>query len=104
MDKKLEAALLKETKLEDLTENCRVLVELIGIENVVKLSKFSGGDEIYFPKTEAIIREARNRRILEEYNGYNERELAVKYGLTTDSIRKILKGYDPKQMSISDFL
>ena len=46
---------------------------------------------------------ARNRRVKKEYNGYNLKELAEKYNLTTVQIRNILKD-EPMigQMSIFD--
>lgn len=61
------------------------------------------GDELYFPKTENIIAPARNRRIKKEWNGYNSKELAEKYNLTTKQIGNILKD-EPMigQMSIFD--
>lgn len=56
-----------------------------------------------FPKTENIIAPARNRRIKKEWNGYNSKELAEKYNLTTKQIGNILKD-EPMigQMSIFD--
>ena len=59
--------------------------------------------ELYFPKTENIIAPARNRRIKKEWNGYNSKELAEKYNLTTKQIGNILKD-EPMigQMSIFD--
>ena len=50
-----------------------------------------------------IIAPARNRRIKKEWNGYNSKELAEKYNLTTKQIGNILKD-EPMigQMSIFD--
>ena len=69
--------LIADTTLEDVGESCRPLVELIGLENVLKLSAYSMGDKIYFPKVERLIAPARNRRIRKEYNGFNIKELAI---------------------------
>lgn len=93
--------LIRETTLEDISENYREVVEIIGIDKFIELSDYARGDELYFPKVENIIAPARNRRIKKEWNGYNSKELADKYNLTTKQIGNILKG-EPMigQMSI----
>ena len=80
-----------------------IVVDIIGIEKFIELSEYAKGDELYFPKTENIIAPARNRRIKKEWNGYNSKELAEKYNLTTKQIGNILKD-EPMigQMSIFD--
>ena len=102
MNQELERELIKETTIEDVPEKFRPFVELVGIENVIKLSKYALGDEIYFPKPDTIIRKARNRRIKEEYTGYNEKELAKRYDVTIEQIKKILRDCNPQQISIFD--
>ena len=99
----LTRALIEETTLEDISESYRPVVDIIGIEKFIELSEYAKGDEIYFPKTENIIAPARNRRIKKEWNGYNSKELAEKYNLTTKQIGNILKD-EPMigQMSIFD--
>ena len=87
----LTRALIEETTLEDISENYRPVVEIIGIEKFIELSDYAKGDELYFPKAENIIAPARNRRIKKEWDGYNIKELAEKYNLTTKQIGNILK-------------
>lgn len=87
----LTRALIEETTLEDISENYRPVVEIIGIEKFIELSDYAKGDELYFPKAENIIAPARNRRIKKEWDGYNLKELAEKYNLTTKQIGNILK-------------
>lgn len=79
------------------------IVDIIGVDAFVELSIYACGDELYFPKPENIVAPARNRRVKKEYNGYNLKELAEKYNLTTVQIRNILKD-EPiiGQMSIFD--
>lgn len=88
----LTEKLIEETTLEDIAEAYRPVVEIIGVELFARLGDYSRGDELYFPKVESIIAPARNRRIREEWNGYNVKELAEKYNLTTKQIGNILKG------------
>lgn len=100
----LTMELIAETTLEDISDSYRGVVEIIGIENFIKLSDYARGDELYFPKVENIIAPARNRRIKKEWNGYNSKELADKYNLTTKQIGNILKD-EPiiGQMTFDDY-
>ena len=97
----LTRALIEETTLEDISESYRPVVDIIGIEKFIELSEYAKGDELYFPKTENIIAPARNRRIKKEWNGYNSKELAEKYNLTTKQIGNILKDEPMIQFDIT---
>ena len=80
-----------EVKLEDVPESQRDIAECIGIDAFIKLSKFCGGqDEIYISKYPQLIKEARNRAIRQKYNGYNLKQLAREYDLSTRQIRHIV--------------
>lgn len=83
--------LMEDTTMDDIAENYRPVVEIIGIEKFVELSDYAKGEELYFPKVENVIAPARNRRIKAEWNGYNSKELAEKYNLTIKQISNILK-------------
>ena len=100
---RLMRELVNETKEEDIADRYRPIVDIIGVDAFVELSIYACGDELYFPKPENIVAPARNRRGKKEYNGYNLKELAEKYNLTTVQIRNILKD-EPivGQMSIFD--
>lgn len=99
----LTRELIEETTLEDIPESYRPVVEIIGVGKFIELSEYAKGDELYFPKTENIIAPARNRRIKKEWDGYNSKQLAEKYNLTTKQIGNILKD-EPMigQMSLFD--
>lgn len=102
MDDRLLNELLALTKVNDLPDSMQPVAELIGMDNLLKLSKYVSGSEIYIPIPETLVRKARNAKILEEYNGYNAKVLAKKYGITEDMIKKIVHGYEPTQYSIYD--
>lgn len=105
MDQSLIRELVAETTIEDIGENYRPIVEIIGLEAFVELSGYAKGDEIYIPKVENIVAPARNRRIRKEYDGYNIKDLAEKYGLTTKQIANILKDEPyPGQINLFDLL
>lgn len=100
---RLTRELLGETTIEDISERYQPLVKIIGLERLAELAEYAQGDALYIPKTDSIVAPARNRRIKKEWNGYNVRELADKYGLTPNRIRSILKDEQLLgQMSIFD--
>ncbi len=97
--------LVGELTEEDIAEQYRPITDIIGIERFAELADYAKGDELYFPKPESIVAPARNRRVKAEYNGYNQKELAEKYNLTTVQIRNILKDEPtPGQMTIFDMI
>lgn len=83
--------LIRETTKEDIPERYRPIVDIIGVERFALLADYAAGDELYFPKAENIVIPARNRRVKEEWNGYNMKQLAEKYNLTIGQIRNILR-------------
>lgn len=102
---KLEKELIADTTMEDIAERYRPVVEIVGIEKYIEISRYAMGDEIYFPKPETLLAPARNRRIRKEYNGFNAKELAQRYNLTLPQIHAILKDEPiPGQMSLTEFL
>lgn len=70
-------------------ETYSLLVDKLGINNAIKIAKIFGGENVYFQKYESIERPLRNRKIRDEFNGYNFRSLAEKYNLTEIQIRNI---------------
>ena len=80
---------IKAVDFEDDTMG--LLISIVGLTSAKKLVEVFGGDAFYFPKAESVIRTARNRRIYKEFTGYNHRELAAKYNLTTRYIRDIVQ-------------
>lgn len=102
---RLTRELLAETTVGDIPEGCRAIVDIIGLERLFELAEYAQGDSIYIPKLESLTAPARNRRIKKEWNGYNMRELADKYGLTQNRIRSILSD-EPLigQISLFDLL
>ena len=99
----LTRQLIGEPQIDDISESYRPVVEIIGVDKFIELSDYAKGDELYFPKIENIIAPARNRRIKKEWNGYNLKQLAEKYNLTTKQISNIIND-EPMigQMTIFD--
>ncbi len=81
---------LEKVRLEDLDQEQKEVAELIGLDSYKKLMAEYGGMSIYIPKADRLERMERNDKIRSEFDGYNFRELAMKYGLTEVSIRSIV--------------
>ncbi len=81
---------LEKVRLEDLDQEQQEVAELIGLDSYKKLMAEYGGMSIYIPKADRLERMERNDKIRSEFDGYNFRELAIKYGLTEVSIRNIV--------------
>lgn len=78
-------------KLNDIPDNFHAMIEVIGIEKFLEISKLYGGINMYIPIYSSLIRQARNRDIIGKYNGVNVNELAIKYGISVVSVRRIVK-------------
>lgn len=80
-----------EIKKEDIPDNMINMLEIVGMENFLKISKIYGGYTLYIPYYRSLKKQARNREIRESYNGFNARELSQIYGLSVSHIHKITK-------------
>lgn len=68
------------------------LATVLGIDTVLKIHAKYRGTQMFFP-VELFSREFIISQIINEYDGFNIRELATKYGYTEKWIRKILKDH-----------
>lgn len=79
------------------------IAEAIGVENFYKLAQTVGGETIYIPKQESIVRPIKEARIKAEFNGYNHTELARRYGFSERWVRTLCgDGHPEGQLSIFD--
>lgn len=81
--------------LEELHPTYQQLARIIGLDNVLKLAREIGGEQIYLPKIDSNkspFIAARNRRIIEEFktSGATVADLARKYKLTRGNIYEII--------------
>lgn len=75
----------------ELDEKNKKLLEILGVEKYLEFVKEYGGSRIYINMFDEVIKNARDNRIKEEYNRYNIRELAIKYNLTDERVRQVVK-------------
>ncbi len=78
-------------KMSDLPPQFENIAIEIGIDRVKALFKEFGGTSVYFPTEKMIYKEARDREIIEEFNGFNVKELASKYRMSESYVRVIIR-------------
>lgn len=81
----------EDIKYEDLPPPYDAIAEKFGIDVTLELAKMFSGEVVYFLKYEAIERPMRDRKIKAEFNGYNFKFLAKKYGMTERRIQQIVE-------------
>jgi len=67
-----------------------MIAEKIGVGNALEIAELFQGSSIYFPKLDNVYAKKLREKILKEFNGYNYKHLAVKYGYSEMWIRKIV--------------
>lgn len=85
-------------KCEYLNGAYSELANLLGIEAVLKIHSAYRGQQITFP-VQLFSKEFLKKQIVGEYNGYNIKQLATKYGYSEKWVRQILKEHIDKQKS-----
>lgn len=83
---------LRTIRLEDIPYEYRDIVEVIGMDAFIKLTKLCGGQSLYIPMMASLNRECRDREIRARFNGGNYRALATQFRLSERQIRKIIDG------------
>lgn len=78
-------------KMSDLPPQFENIAMELGIDRVKALFKEFGGTSVYFPTEKMIYKEARDREIIEEFNGFNVKELASKYRMSESYVRAIIR-------------
>lgn len=90
MDKWLQKV-AAEMEAECLPYPYSILVEVIGLENTLKVAQRLGGLDLYFRKIDTLLQRKRDEMIKRQFTGANHRELATEYGLTERWIRQIVE-------------
>lgn len=100
----------EELTLDDLQQQHREYAEVIGLDNLLKLSDNFGGTSIYIPQRRELVKNKVYAAIYKEFDGSNLPELIQKYGVSKSTIYKIVQdkvGHCswsiPGQMSILDW-
>lgn len=89
---------MKKMKCEHLNGAYNEFANLLGIDAVLKIHAAYRGQQVTFP-VELFSKEFIALQIVSEYDGYNVKQLATKFGYSERWIRKILKEHIDKQDS-----
>lgn len=76
----------------DVPEQYLDIVDEIGLDVFLKLVRLCGGEDLYIPRWECLIRGPRDRDIRARFNGGNYTQLAREYRLSVRQVRKIING------------
>lgn len=91
---------IDEITIEDIDEQYRHIAEIIGVEQFIELIEKLGGTSWYIPKKDRVLNEARKRKIKKEFNKYNRRELALKYGVSERTISYLAEENKNEQLKL----
>ena len=114
----MEKEIIEELTLDDLPDSQREIAEVIGIDNLLKLSDNFAGNALYINQRKELEKEMVYRRIFREFDGGNVMELTQRYGVSRATVYNIVKEkreelarkrkqekYDlPGQISLMDLL
>lgn len=82
---------ISEVTIDMVPEAYKSFVEQMGLDNFLKLAQVAGGTTIYVPKLDNFLRQVRDEKIREEFNGYNHNKIALKYDITARRVMEICK-------------
>lgn len=103
--------ILESLTVDDLQEQHRGIAEAVGVKGLISLTNTFGGSSIYIPQKRELVKNRVYQKILQEYDGTNIKELAVRYNVCESTVYnivrdKIVKGSAkrqlPGQMSFAD--
>lgn len=87
----MEKEIMEELTLDDLPDSQREIAEVIGIDNLLKLSDNFAGNPLYINQRKELEKEMVYRRIFNEFDGSNVTELTQKYSVSRATVYKIVK-------------
>ncbi|OQB15729.1 MAG: Mor transcription activator family protein [Firmicutes bacterium ADurb.Bin193] len=98
-------AILAEVTPQELPPPYSDIARAVNMETALRLAQLYQGTHLYFPKLDEVLRTKRNERIKKEFNGYNLKELAIKYNVTDRWIRELVgEAEDENQLGIDNYL
>jgi Mor family transcriptional regulator len=84
----------EDVQLEDLPEEFREIAEVIGLDRALGLADYINGAQVYIPKKDTIVRRARYRRMLADYEECRDYgQVAKKYNLSESHARMLIKKF-----------
>ncbi|MDR2648657.1 MAG: hypothetical protein LBB94_02920 [Clostridiales bacterium] len=72
-----------------LPEPAVTMLDILGYDGLCALSERYGGDALYIPKQANLFIGCLRQAMVDEYNGFNQRELSDKYGVSQRTVRRL---------------
>lgn len=91
MSSNIDKEIFKEMDLSEIQYPYNKIIETIGIDNFISLCEIYGAGSIYFPTLKSLTMGRKIKKIKEEYNGYNDKELAWKYKVSHSTVYRACK-------------
>ena len=76
---------------EDIDHDSACLASVLSLETYLQIVDLYGGGALYIPTRETLERPLKLARMRKEFNGYNAKTLARKYGLSESRFRTIMR-------------
>lgn len=90
-NKNITTQLINDLTENDLTESQKYIASEIGMENFINISLKTGGGTFCFPNRQNLFKNVIRRRVLEEFDGSNYKELATKYEISHSTVYNIVR-------------
>ncbi|WP_373100812.1 MULTISPECIES: Mor transcription activator family protein [Pasteurellaceae] len=97
----IEAELISAASANDTLTNEKA--KQVGIEIAHKIAHAWGGEVIYIPRNLILLLNERDRKIWQEFNGFNHRELARKYKVSMQWVYQIVKKMRKEEIARRQF-
>ncbi len=88
---KSDRQILESLTIDDLQEQHKDIAEAVGITGLIRLTDVFGGSSIYIPQKKELVKNRVYGMIIEEYDGTNIKELAVRYHVCESTIYNIVR-------------
>ena len=75
---------------DDIGYKLEVLLDIVGEEKFLEITKHYGGDNVYIPTYKSVLRNHRNKEIKEKFDGGNSSQLAKEYGVCVTHVNRIV--------------
>ena len=82
---------MRNIDINEFREPYKSIAEVIGVETMIKLSENFPRFTLYIPTISGLLKQATYKNIIEEYNGANVKQLALRYGVSERTIYRILE-------------
>ena len=82
---------MRNIDINEFREPYKSIAEVIGVETMIKLSENFPRFTLYIPTISGLLKQATYKNIIEEFNGTNVKQLALRYGVSERTIYRILE-------------